>query len=101
MADVTTLDTADPPAKVKFPQLWEAREALRVKKAAIEKRTTRLRAKRDELLASIQPTLDDIRTLEKQYRGIEQAEGLAAIDNQISALSKAMGGKALSVPAEG
>lgn len=69
--------------------------ALQAEKAELQALSNPLRAERDSLLASIQPTLNQIRELEKQHKQIEQPR-LAELDNQISALVRAKGARTMS-----
>jgi uncharacterized coiled-coil DUF342 family protein len=97
-ARTTEQPPAPPPERPEpFPELRRTFDALRAERDNLAAQVAPLRAERDQLLASIQPTLDRVRELEKQYRAIEQPR-LAAIDNQLGALAKAMGGRAMSRP---
>lgn len=95
-----TEQQAEPPQPApadKFPELRAALTALQAERDRLTAQTDPLRSERDKLLAGIQPTLRRIRELEQQYRVIEQPR-LAEIDNQISALARATGGRAMSRP---
>lgn len=83
------------PPIAKHSDLRALFDQLREEKEELMAVSTPLRAERDSLLASIQPTLDAIKALEKQVRVIEQPR-LADLDNQIGALARAMGGRSMS-----
>lgn len=79
----------------KHPEVYELLQTLKAEKSAIQEQTIEMRAERDRLLASIQPTLDKIHRLEQAYRKIEQPR-LGELDNQISDLTRVMGGRRMS-----
>lgn len=79
----------------KFPELRRMIDDLTAQKEKIVTKTEPLHVERDAILAEVQPKLDRVRELEKSYRAVEQPR-LAEIDNQISALARAMGGRSMS-----
>jgi uncharacterized coiled-coil DUF342 family protein len=79
----------------KYPEVKALLEALKAEKNAIQEKTIGLRGKRDRLLASIQPVLDEIRELEEEYIAIERPR-LGELDNQISTLTRILGGRRMS-----
>lgn len=81
--------------KPKYAEVKTLLEFLKAEKAKIETQTTPLRQKRDELLASVKPILDQVAKLEAQYREIEQPR-LGELDNQISALVRILGARRMS-----
>lgn len=83
------------PAHKKNPEVKALLDKLLAEKDAIQTKTLPLRSERDRLLASIQPTLNKIKALEKQYLTIERPR-LAELDNQIGVLVRVMGAKRMS-----
>lgn len=79
----------------KTPEIKALMDALKAEKNDIEEQTVPLRAERDRLLASIQPTMDKIRKLEDLYLSIERPR-MAELENQISALVRIMGARRMS-----
>jgi uncharacterized coiled-coil DUF342 family protein len=79
----------------KFPEVQVLLQKLKEERQEIEAKTLPLRAERDRLLASIQPTLAKIKALEEKYISIERPR-LGEIDNQISALVRVTGGRRMS-----
>lgn len=77
-----------------FPEIHAAFDKLMAKKQAIVDEAAPLRAKRDALLAQMAPLQEQERELIAQYKAIEAP--MAAIDEQLSAMARATGGKSLS-----
>lgn len=78
----------------KFPELRLMFDALRAQKEKLLVETAPIREKRELLLASIQPVEDEIRALGNELKTYNPR--LAELDNQISALARAMGGRRMS-----
>jgi uncharacterized coiled-coil DUF342 family protein len=79
----------------KFPAIKATLRVLQTERNTILEQSGPLREQRDRLLAKLQPELDKIKELEKQYRAIEGTK-LADIDNQIGALQRILGAKTFS-----
>lgn len=80
---------------IKLPDTELLLDFLKKEKDKIQEQTCPMRAERDKLLASVQPTLDKIRELEDKYLAIERPR-LAELDNQISALCRVLGARRMS-----
>lgn len=79
----------------KFPELRKSFDALQKKKEAIQKKSAPLHKQREALLKKIQPLEDDLREVNQKIQKIERPH-LGEIDNQLSALARSMGGRAMS-----
>lgn len=79
----------------KFPELRKSFNALHEKKSAIQKKSAPLHKEREALLKKIQPLEVELREINKKIQKIERPY-LGEIDNQISVLAKAMGGRSMS-----
>ncbi len=95
--------TAAPARASKFPDLYEQEKKLRAARAAITDVSYPMREARDRLAEKIAPTLIEIERMNAEIKKIERGDvgpdepgRLAQIDNQLGALTKAMGGRAMS-----
>jgi chromosome segregation ATPase len=84
----------------KHPQLRALFNDLQEEKAAIQAKSAPLRKRYDELAAQIAPLETEQRAVAEQFIAIERPR-LAEIDTQLSGLTRAMGGRRMSEPAEG
>jgi uncharacterized coiled-coil DUF342 family protein len=91
-----TTATAADGRRERFPDLHAAYEKLQAEKARLDKVVGPLRAKRDAVVAKMQPLEAEARELAEKIK--EHQPALAAVNEQLGALAKAMGGKALSLP---
>jgi cell division protein FtsB len=78
-------------AREKFPDLWRQYEALLARKAELEAPVAELRAKRDAVVARMQPLEDEARELAAAVK--PHLPALAEVDRQVAALARAMGGR--------
>jgi capsule polysaccharide export protein KpsE/RkpR len=92
MEDTTQVQT---PSAQKHPEIRALIANLQAEKAAIQAQTAPLHARYDELAAQIAPLEAEQRTVAEQFIAIERPR-LGEIDNQISALSRAIGGRFMS-----
>lgn len=100
---LTPDDVGEVPAEVlepkeKFPELKRLQETLQAEREAILKSSATLREQREALVAEIQPLELKLQQVNKQIIAIERPR-LGEIDNQLGAIAKAMGGRAMSQPA--
>lgn len=79
----------------KFPELRKTFNELQAKKAAIQKKSAPLYEKRQKLLDQVQPLEVKLREINKEIQKIERPH-LGELDNQISAIARAMGGRSMS-----
>lgn len=87
------------PAKVeKHPELRKLFNALMAEKVQIMTKVDPLAAEREKLLASIAPVLAKIKVIETEKKKFNPR--LAELDNQLSVIAGAMGGRKMSQPAE-
>lgn len=92
--DIGTLEAAAVVVE-KHPELRKIFSVLSAEKAAIVAKSSPLRAKYDKLVEQIQPLELEARKISEQFHAIERPR-LGEIDNQLAALAKGMGGRALS-----
>ena len=79
----------------KYPSVYALKQKLEAEKAAIVAKSKPLRDRRDMLAQKIEPIVREMAELAKQFKAIE-GERLAEIDNEISACTRAMGGRFMS-----
>ena len=82
-------------AATKHPEMVALREELQREKASLLKSTATMRERRVELQRLIAPYEKELRELTLAINTIERPR-LAEIDNQIGALSRGVGGVAMS-----
>lgn len=80
----------------KFPELKETFDKLMAEREEITAKSAPLRACKDEIVAMIQPQLDEIRKLEKEFLAIERPR-LPQIEMSLSAIARATSGKFMSI----
>lgn len=95
MKKTTAKKTAAEKPVDKFPELRKTFNSLQAKKAAIQKKSAPLYEKREKILKELQPLEVKLREVNKQIQAIERPH-LGELDNQISAIAKAMGGRSMS-----
>jgi chromosome segregation ATPase len=79
----------------KFPTLVPLVKKLEQERNEIQKKSDPLRKQREELIKEIQPLEAKLRKLDEKIKDIERPR-LPQINNEIAALAKAMGGRAMS-----
>lgn len=79
----------------KHPEVRALFRALQEEKAALLARTAALHQRYDELQATIAPLEAEQREVARQFHAIERPR-LGEIEQQLSALARAMGGRRLS-----
>lgn len=94
MATKTKKTAAEKPVE-KFPELRKSFNALQAKKEAIQKKSAPLYKQREGILKKLQPLEVELREVNKKIQKIERPH-LGELDNQISAIARAMGGKSMS-----
>lgn len=77
----------------KYPDLWALFEKLQAKRKELAAPVEELRAKRDALAAQLAPIEAEMRELTNAMK--PHLPALAAVDNEIAAIAKAMGGKTI------
>lgn len=78
----------------KFPELRKSFNDLQRKKEALQKKSEPLYKERQKLLDKIQPLEVELREINKKIQKIERPH-LGNLDNQISAIARAMGGRSM------
>lgn len=78
----------------KYPDLWMAFQKLQNERSALLEANSPLTKRREELQSKIAPLEAEMRAVNKQIKEQLQPR-LFEIDNQISALARAMGGKSV------
>lgn len=86
---------ATPKRVEKFPRLRKMFDQLHKDKEVLLKKSEPLHKKRDALLKQIQPLEAELREVNKQIAKIERPK-LYDINQEISGLAKAMGGRSMS-----
>ena len=81
-------------ANSKWPELMWQINRLKEEKAGLDNAVEPLRRQREELLNQIRPALGQITAIEKEIK--KSQPRIAALDNQIGALARAMGARAMS-----
>src|ERR1700749_397496 len=90
----TKKETAAEKPVEKFPELRKSFNALQAKKEVLQKKSAPLYKEREALLKKIHPLEDELREINKKIQKIERRH-LGNLDNQISAIAKAMGGRSM------
>lgn len=79
----------------KYPELMAMMQKLRSERKQIEEAAAPSRRVREQLVSQIQPLEEELRRVDAQIASIERPR-LGEIDNQIAALARSMGGRAMS-----
>ena len=109
MADETKTPDQDQPQaeqlkpqhpKDKYPTLYPLVEKLEKEKEGIRKRSAPLREQREAIVKQIQPLEAKLQSIDAKIHEIERPR-LAEIHNELGALARAMGGRAMNADTGG